>query len=249
METIPMKFFLAVLAVVATVTGLVAHAAPITLLVDDPRATQPAINDYGEVAYVKDRAVISTTRGFLVDGVGADNLGLSNNGEVVFADGSATPHVTSTTRGVLVSGRSYGPTISAMSGEVAYISGVGDLNFFTTAQGQVEAFDRTAGFRVGVGDVNDLGEVVFELRQLPDPFTRIYSTVRGFLTPVGLNAIQPAINDFGEVVYSGDDGKSGQQIYSSVWGQLTFFGGMQSVLTADLPDIENQGRVVFRGVV
>jgi hypothetical protein len=131
--------------------------------------------------------------------------------------------------------------------EVAYIGEFGfDFHFFTTEQGQVEAFDPRAGFQVGVGDVNDLGEVVFEVRHFPDNFVRIYSTVRGFLTPIGVNAIQPAINDFGELVYSGLDSGGRQQIFSSRRGQLTFFGGTQSVLTADLPDIDNLGIVVFR---
>jgi hypothetical protein len=73
------------------------------------------------------------------------------------------------------------------------------------ALGQVQAFDRSTEFRVGVGDVNDLTEVVFALRQPPDPFTRIYATVRGFRTQFGVNTIQPAINDLGEIVYSGCD--------------------------------------------
>src|SRR5262249_47314827 len=88
-----------------------------------------------------------------------------------------------------------------------------------------------------------------ELLQVPDRFTRIYSTKRGYLTPAGTNAVEPAINDFGEVVYSGLDSRGEQEIFSTVRGQLTFFGGQQSVFTADLPDIDNLGNVVFRGLV
>jgi hypothetical protein len=85
-------------------------ALPITLLVDDAHATQPALNDLGEVVYVKIGALFSTTRGLLANNVDAGNVGLANNGEVVYADGSANSQVTSSTRGILASG--YGPTIA-----------------------------------------------------------------------------------------------------------------------------------------
>lgn len=235
-ETMRLQAILVVFLVVSMTTPTVLDADLCTLLVDDPRATQPAINDLGEVVYVRDGAVISTTRGVVIaGGVDASNIGLANNGEVVFASGTDGSLVTSTTRGVLVSSRSFAPTISAMTGEVAYIRGIGDFNFFTTMQGQVEAFDRSV-WHVGVGDISDTGEVVFELRRRSDKFTRIYSTVRGFLTPEGVNAIQPAINNLGEVVYT-----SGSGIFSSTRGQLPYIG------IADLPDIDNYGRVVFRG--
>jgi len=90
---------------------------------------------------------------------------------------------------------------------------------------------------------------VFEIRKLPECCLRIYSTTRGFLTPLTPIAGQPAINNAGEVVYSGFDSGGRQQIFSTVRGQLTSFGGAPSFLTADFPDIDNNGRVIFRGSV
>ncbi len=81
------------------------------------------------------------------------------------------------------------------------------------------------------------------------PYTRIYSTVRGFLTPADTNAIQPAISNSGEVVYSGRDPENRQQIISTTRGHLTSFGGTYSVATADLPDIDSFGNVIFRASV
>ena len=78
--------------------------------------------------------------------------------------------------------------------------------------------------RVGVSDVNDKGEVVYELRDLTASFNRIFSTTRGYLTPANTDAIQPSVNNLDEVVYSGRDSEFRQQIFSSVRGQLTFFG-------------------------
>ena len=93
------------------------------------------------------------------------------------------------------------------------------------------------------------GEVVFEHRFLASLNTRILSTTRGFLTPIDKDSRQPGVNNHGELVWMEFDGTGRQQIYSSLRGQLTFFGGSVSFLTADLPDINNNGAVVFRGVL
>lgn len=239
-------------AALLTNSPIALAAPPFERVPGSELGTQPAINDHGEIAFVVPGScgsgdVVSTKRGHLVTCVDASNLGLGNDGELVWSDGTSTSVVTSTTRGVLVPTRSFGPSISANTGEVAYQNGGGDTNFATTLQGQVEAFDRQH-FSVGMGDVNDHGEVVFELRDFQNPFTSVYSTVRGYVSPPG-NAIQPAINNSGEVVWAGFDSGGRQQIFSSVRGQLTRFGGKRSFSTADLPDINNRGDVVFRGVM
>ena len=178
---------------------MISNALPIPLMIVDNRfAIQPAINDHGEIIYVLDHSIVSTRRGLLVSSasaVDASNIGLSNSGEVVWSNGSSASVVNSTTRGILVDSRSYGPTIASTTGEVAYVNidGASVSNVSTTLQGSVESFDESLGLRTGVADVNDSGEVVFELRDLSSPFTRIYSTNRGFLTPANTDATQPAI--------------------------------------------------------
>jgi PEP-CTERM motif len=217
------------------------HAQTITLVTTDPNASQPAINDSGVIIYGGGNHQIFAANGsVLISGAELSNIGISNSGEVVYAN--LAGQIISTTRGILATG--YGPTISPTTGEIAFTDGV---KFYTTAQGTIAAPDPSFYYPMGVGDVNDNGEVVYELRNKTDGFERIYSTLRGYISPAEFNAIQPAINNLGEVVYCGFDAGGHQEIYSSTRGQLTFFGGAFSFDIADLPDINNRGDIVFRG--
>jgi hypothetical protein len=206
-------------------------------------------NDLGEVIYTPglDELVSTGRPEPISNDVDGSNFGISNSGEVVYSTRS-TQEVISTTRGVLTPPGSFAPMTSSTTGEVVYMRADPTPNIFSTVRGQLTFFPPDAE-KASLPDVNDLGEVVFELRTLSSPFTRIFSTTRGFLTPPDTDARQPAINNLGEVVYSGRDSEGRQQIISTVRGPLTSFGGSVSVLTAHEPDIDNFGNVIFVALI
>jgi hypothetical protein len=216
-------------------------ASTITFVTGSQNGTQPTINDSGEVVWGLSGVVISNQRGVLVPGgVDFSNLGISNSGEVVYAVGtiSSNSRVFSTTLGLLSDPnvQSYGPTIAPTSGEVVYVTG---SSIISTTRGVLVS--ATPGVSIGVADVNDNGEVVYEYRLLDQPNTQIVSTLRGFLTPIDVNAIQPSINNLGEVVWTqtGIASLLGEAIFSSLRGQIT--GG-------HLPDISNDGTIAFSNI-
>jgi hypothetical protein len=210
----------------------------------------PTINDSGEIVYVLSGSIVSTTRGVIVaTGVDASNIGLSNSGEVVYADGTGDSHVISTVRGYVLgtATRTLAPSISPTTGEISY-AGADAIGEFiaSTVQGRFTAPD--PNLLVNSSDVNDLGEVVYEYRLEPSTFSQIVSSTRGFLTPLTSDAFEPGINNLGEVVWSAFDSYGTQQIFSSTRGQLTFSVGPDAFTSANVPDINDEGVVVFRGI-
>ena len=124
------------------------------LVVADPRATGPVINDSDEVVYSRDGQIISSTRGLLVACCTRSLVGLSNTGEVVY--GNDADELISTVRGVLVASGS-APNISPSSGDVCYVNIGAPGNVFSTVAGQITFIDPSLETAGGHCDVNDGG--------------------------------------------------------------------------------------------
>jgi len=168
----------------------------------------PSINNSGEIVYVMENQIFSTTRGQLTNSA-TGNLrfpDLNDFGEVVYADlvNQKCCNVFSTTRGQLTSGRGNLPGINN-SGEVSYSN---DLGVWSSTRGLLVS--TPSG---GETDINDIGEVVYSDR------SGINSTLRGNITSTRGT---PSINNFGEIVYVAFS-PTGRALYAADGAQLTDF--------------------------
>ena len=230
---------LALTILIGAAASTSALAAPaISLVANDFNAVNPAINNSDQIIYGVGSQVFSAGGNLLASDAILFNLGIADSGEVVYE--TLSHEVTSTTRGVLGSGSA--PSISPTTGEVCFTNAG---YFYTTLQGLILPQPFGAGYSASWGDVNDHGEVVFELHNFAGVVSTIYSNTRGLISPFGVISLHPAINNLGEVVWAARDASNHEEIFSSTRGQLTFFGGASPFELATQPDINDRGDVVF----
>src|SRR5262245_39941154 len=112
---------LATLLVVMAFVHRAGAVLPATPVILGSNTAASAINDHGEIAYLFNDEIYSTTRGLLVSAaanVDGSRIGLSNDGEVVYSDTTSAQKLHSTTRGLISPGRTSSPSISMSTGEI-----------------------------------------------------------------------------------------------------------------------------------
>ena len=165
--------------------------------------SQGSINNLGEIVYMTDAGMFSTTRGRLTKASHDKRFPrINDSGEVVYcgaaeSSGAGPWTVYSTIRGKIALG--FSPSINNL-GEIAYVDEQAyKPTINSTTRGTLVTIN--PGPAVYHSDINDSGEVVYKVNN------QLFSTTRGLLATIKEGGQGGAtINKSGDVLYSNERG-------------------------------------------